>query len=122
VEAVLAQRLVRRICDSCRRPVELTAEQRSALGDAASELGEVWEGEGCEQCRGTGYSGRTGIYELLVMEPEIREAVLGDTTISAGRLQVLAREAGMKLLREDGLRVVAEGLTTVEEVLRVASA
>ena len=122
VEAVLAQRLVRRICDSCRRPVELTAEQRSALGDAASELGEVWEGEGCEQCRGTGYSGRTGIYELLVMEPEIREAVLGDTTISAGWLQVLAREAGMKLLREDGLRVVAEGLTTVEEVLRVASA
>tara|TARA_B100001971_G_scaffold165308_1_gene155877 strand:+ start:28 stop:1545 length:1518 start_codon:yes stop_codon:yes gene_type:complete len=122
VEAVLAQRLVRRICESCRRPVELTAEQRSALGDAASELGEVWEGEGCEQCRGTGYSGRTGIYELLVMEPEIREAVLGDTTISAGRLQVLAREAGMKLLREDGLRVVAEGFTTVEEVLRVASA
>ena len=122
VEAVLAQRLVRRICDSCRRPVELTAEQRSALGDAASELGEVWEGEGCEQCRGTGYSGRTGIYELLVMEPEIREAVLGDTTISTGRLQVMAREAGMKLLREDGLRVVAEGLTTVEEVLRVASA
>ncbi|HAT17668.1 MAG TPA: type II secretion system protein GspE [Gemmatimonadetes bacterium] len=122
VEAVLAQRLVRRICESCRRPVEQTAEQRAALGDAASELGEVWEGEGCEQCRGTGYSGRTGIYELLVMEPEIREAVLGDTTISAGRLQVLAREAGMKLLREDGLRVVAEGLTTVEEVLRVASA
>ena len=122
VEAVLAQRLVRRICESCRRPVELTAEQRAALGDAASELGEVWEGEGCEQCRGTGYSGRTGIYELLVMEPEIREAVLGDTTISAGRLQVLAREAGMKLLREDGLRVGAEGLTTVEEVLRVASA
>lgn len=122
VEAVLAQRLVRRICESCRRPVELTAEQRAALGDAASELGEVWEGEGCEQCRGTGYSGRTGIYELLVMEPEIREAVLGDTTISAGRLQVLAREAGMKLLREDGLRVVAEGFTTVEEVLRVASA
>ena len=122
VEAVLAQRPVRRICESCRRPVELTAEQRAALGDAASELGEVWEGEGCEQCRGTGYSGRTGIYELLVMEPEIREAVLGDTTISAGRLQVLAREAGMKLLREDGLRVVAEGLTTVEEVLRVASA
>ena len=122
VEAVLAQRLVRRICESCRRPVELTAEQRAALGGAASELGEVWEGEGCEQCRGTGYSGRTGIYELLVMEPEIREAVLGDTTISAGRLQVLAREAGMKLLREDGLRVVAEGFTTVEEVLRVASA
>ena len=122
VEAVLAQRLVRRICESCRRPVEQTAEQRAALGDAASELGEVWEGEGCEQCRGTGYSGRTGIYELLVMEPEIREAVLGDATISAGRLQVLAREAGMKLLREDGLRVVAEGFTTVEEVLRVASA
>jgi len=122
VEAVLAQRLVRRICESCRRPVEQTAEQRAALGDAASELGEVWEGEGCEQCRGTGYSGRTGIYELLVMEPEIREAVLGDTTISTGRLQVMAREAGMKLLREDGLRVVAQGLTTVEEVLRVASA
>jgi type II secretory ATPase GspE/PulE/Tfp pilus assembly ATPase PilB-like protein len=122
VEAVLAQRLVRRICESCRRPVELTAEQRAALGDAASELGEVWEGEGCEECRETGYRGRTGIYELLVMEPEMREAVLGDATISAGRLQVLAQEAGMKLLREDGLRVVAMGLTTVEEVLRVAGA
>jgi general secretion pathway protein E len=84
-------------------------------------LKDVWEGEGCDECRATGYNGRIGIYELLVMEPELREAVLGDTQISAGRLQVLAQEAGMKLLREDGLRLVAEGLTTVEEVLRVAS-
>jgi len=121
LEAVLAQRLVRRICESCRRPAELTAEQVAALGDSASLLGEVWDGEGCDECRGTGYRGRTGIYELLVMEPQLREAVLEDA-VSAGRLQALAQEAGMKLLREDGLRVVAEGLTTVEEVLRVAGA
>ena len=74
------------------------------------------------ECRGTGYSGRTGIYELLVMEPRLREAVLEDVNISAGRLQALAQEAGMKLLKEDGLRLVAEGVTTVEEVLRVAGA
>ncbi len=80
----------------------------------------MWEGEGCEECRGTGYSGRTGIYELLVMEPRLREAVLEDA--SAGRLQVLAQEAGMRLLREDGLRLVQEGLTTVADVLRLASA
>ncbi len=121
VEAVLAQRLVRRICESCRRPAELTDEQQALLGDNTNELKEVWEGEGCDECRETGYHGRIGIYELLVMEPPLREAVLGDNQISAGRLQVLAQEAGMKLLREDGLRVVAEGLTTVEEVLRVAS-
>ena len=121
VEAVLAQRLVRRICNSCRRTVELTDEQAATLGISADALGEVWEGEGCEECRGTGYSGRIGIYELLVMEPRLREAVLEDVNISAGRLQALAQEAGMKLLREDGLRVVAEGLTTVDEVLRVAS-
>ncbi len=119
LEAVLAQRLVRRICESCRRPAELTAEQRSALGESASVLSKVWEGEGCEECRGTGYSGRTGIYELLVMEPWLREAVLED--VSAGRLQALAQKAGMRLLREDGLRLVGEGLTTAEEVLRVAS-
>ena len=122
VEAVLAQRLVRRICESCRRPAELTADQRAALGDGSTALGEVWEGEGCEECRGTGYRGRTGIYELLVMEPRLREAVLEDANISAGRLQALAQESGMRLLREDGLRLVAEGLTTAEEVLRVASA
>ena len=121
VEAVLAQRLVRRICESCRRPAEPTADQRATLGESARALTKVWEGEGCDECRGTGYRGRTGIYELLVMEPQLREAVLGDTNISAGRLQALAQEAGMKLLREDGLRLVAEGLTTVEEVLRVAS-
>jgi general secretion pathway protein E len=120
VAAVLAQRLVRRICESCRRPGELTDDQRAALGESGTALREVWEGEGCDECRRTGYSGRTGIYELLVMEPRLREAVLEDVNISAGRLQALAQEAGMKLLKEDGLRLVAEGVTTVEEVLRVA--
>ena len=65
VEAVLAQRLVRKICESCKRPDRLTSEQRAALELAPNDLPQVWSGAGCDACRGTGYRGRTGIYELM---------------------------------------------------------
>jgi type II secretion system protein E len=120
VEAVLAQRLVRRICEACRQPAELTPEQRTGLGPEAASLETVWAGTGCSECRGTGYRGRTGVYELLVMDEELRAAVQRDA--SAGRLESLAIGRGMRLLREDALRLVEKGRTTAEEVLRVASA
>jgi general secretion pathway protein E len=118
VEAVLAQRLVRRICDRCSRSVPLASEQRAALAVAAPELTHARAGAGCVACRNTGYRGRTGIYELLVMDDELRTALHQDP--SARRLGAMAVGKGMRLLREDGLRLVREGVTTVEEVLRVA--
>jgi len=132
VEAVLAQRLVRRICPSCAAPVTLTFEERTALGLGRSDAGGIpgsaaggaefltaTRGTGCDACRGTGYRGRTGIFELLVMDDELRAEL--DRDASAGRIEKLARSRGMRLLREDGLRVIAAGLTTPEEVLRVTA-
>jgi type II secretory ATPase GspE/PulE/Tfp pilus assembly ATPase PilB-like protein len=119
VEAVLAQRLVRRICQACRAPAELTPGEARTLGDMAGDLGQVWAGTGCPECRGTGYRGRTGIFELLVMDEALRVAVQQDA--SASHLERLGLERGMRLLKDDGIRVVQDGLTTVEEVLRVAN-
>jgi type II secretion system protein E len=119
VEAVLAQRLVRRICDACRQPAAISADQRTALGLTRDHLPQAWTGAGCSSCRGTGYRGRTGIYELLVMDEELRVAVHED--VSAGRIARIGLEKGMRLLREDGLRLIAQGVTTAEEVVRVAS-
>jgi general secretion pathway protein E len=119
VEAVLAQRLVRRICDSCKRPTPLTSEERTGLRLPKNTDTPAWKGQGCNHCRGTGYRGRTGIYELLVMDDEMRIAVHEDA--SAGRLGKIAVDKGMRLLREDGLRLISEGVTTAEEVLRVSA-
>jgi type II secretory ATPase GspE/PulE/Tfp pilus assembly ATPase PilB-like protein len=120
VEAVLAQRLVRRVCEHCRTPAPLTPEQISALQVARAELPTAMVGEGCASCRGTGYRGRTGIYELLVMDEELRTARHQDA--SAGSLARLGVQKGMRLLREDGIRLMRAGMTTAEEVLRVANA
>ena len=119
VEAVLAQRLVRRICVSCRARTPLTPEQRTALEISEADLPAAWTGAGCEACRGTGYRGRTGIYELMVMDEEMRAAVHHDA--SAGGLARLAVSKGMRLLRDDGIRLIRNGVTTAGEVLRVAN-
>ena len=115
VEAVLAQRLVRRICGACRE--ETAVEPR--LSDMLDGTPSVWRGRGCDACRGTGFHGRTGIYELLVLDSSLRRAVQHTTSIDD--LAALARAAGMTTLREDGLRLVREGVTTPEEVLRLTA-
>jgi type IV pilus assembly protein PilB len=120
LNCVLAQRLVRRICPECAAPAELTFEERTALAVPEGDELKAWRGAGCDECRGTGYRGRTGIYELLVMDDELRAAL--DKDASAGHLTRLARDKGMRLLHEDGLRLIRDGTTTAEEVLRVASA
>lgn len=119
VEAVLAQRLVRRICDGCREPAAPSGEERTALGPGGADLDQIWVGTGCSECRGTGYKGRTGLFELLVMTDQLRNAVQKDA--SANHLENLAVGHGMRLLKEDGIRTIREGLTTPEEVLRVAN-
>ena len=114
----VAQRLVRVLCAACKRPAtplpEVVAELRRAAGDGASI--EVYEPAGCPQCRHTGYRGRTGIYELLTVTPRLRPLII--RRASAEELLAAARADGMQTMRENGLRKVAEGLTTPEEVVR----
>ena len=118
VDAVLAQRLVRVICADCREPAHLDGPAARLLEPAGGPA-RAWRGAGCASCRGTGYRGRTGIYELLVMDEELRTALHQDA--SAGRLAKIATAKGMRLLREDGIRIIRAGETTAEEVLRVAN-
>jgi general secretion pathway protein E len=118
VEVVLAQRLVRVICDGCRDAAEPDGATLGLLGEARGTVTRAWRGRGCDRCRGTGYRGRTGIYELLVMDDDIRAALQA----GAGRVRQLAMERGMVTLREDGLRLVRAGVTTIDEVLRATRA
>jgi len=117
VSACLAQRLVRRVCQNCVRqvtPDEKTAEHLSMHGIAMDQL---WEGAGCEKCRNTGYAGRVGLYELLVLDDTLRDHIANNPSVTEFRRTCIER--GMVTLREDGFKKVAKGLTTVEEVLRV---
>jgi general secretion pathway protein E len=113
---VLAQRLVRKVCEKCRRPAEITpAVQRELGGDGAAV--QVWEGTGCEDCAHTGYRGRSGIFELLPVNEVIRPLILKRS--SADIIKDAAVQQGMRTLREDGWQKVRAGVATVAEVVRV---
>jgi general secretion pathway protein E len=120
VRAVLAQRLVRRICPSCRTPYRPTTDELSRLGILPDSLpgGTLFRGGGCPSCLETGYKGRQGIYELFVLDDEIAHLV--NTREDAATIRESGRKKGMKTLIDDGRRKVLEGVTTIEEVLRVA--
>jgi type II secretory ATPase GspE/PulE/Tfp pilus assembly ATPase PilB-like protein len=118
---VLAQRLCRRLCQHCAREVSDVAAIGALLPPTAAETldgGKLLEPVGCKRCGNTGYEGRVGVYELLVVNDEIRQAVL--TRQDERTLIGLARDNGMRLLVEDGLTKICRGLTTVPELLRVA--
>jgi general secretion pathway protein E len=119
VNGVLAQRLVRRLCDACKKPVVPSAEllQSSGLGRFLPAGQPMFEACGCSQCRNLGYQGRTGIHELFMVDEAMRSAILRGDDASA--LQQLAVRQGMYTLYDDGLRKVAAGLTSLDEVLRV---
>jgi general secretion pathway protein E len=122
--AVMAQRLVRRICPHCRishdLPPGFFEEVVHALGvDGAQPPAAIWKGEGCAHCAGTGYSGRAGIYEYLAVNDEIRRMIVQGLDSSA--ILSAARSSGMRTLRQDGLRKVLNGETTFEEVMRVTN-
>lgn len=119
VECILAQRLVRRICPDCRTRYKPDPQAVALL--AGRPTGEITldRGKGCAACRDTGYRGRTGLFELLPVTDDIKQAITRFAPIAA--LRDLAREGGMTTLQEDGWAKVQVGITTVEEVLRVTS-
>jgi type IV pilus assembly protein PilB len=120
VNAVLAQRLIRRLCKECKeqeKPLEEMAEFLSMQG-LPNDM--VWASRGCDKCRKTGFSGRVGIYELLSVDDQLRDIIARNPNVAEFRR--LCVERGMVTLRNDGLRKVAKGLTTVQEVLRVTEA
>jgi general secretion pathway protein E len=120
VVGVMAQRLVRRVCSACREPYTPTREELEELGISPQLMmgREVFkQGPGCADCKRTGYRGRTGIHELLVVDDEIRTLVMKSADASSIRRAATAR--GMTTLREDGAEKVLAGMTTIEEILRV---
>ena len=119
VRAMMAQRLVRRLCNNCKQPAELTETELRAL---RIEPGQVHEAQvmkpvGCEQCRQIGYKGRMGIFEIFVIDDEVRHMI--NKRSSTLMLRQRARELGMRTLREDGVRKVLAGLTSAEEVISI---
>ncbi len=120
VQGVMAQRLVRTICKSCKRGVKTVKAIQAKFEEYQIPIGslQLARGEGCDECAGTGYKGRAGVHELVVMTDEIRRMILD--RVSTGDLKQLALEQGLRTLYHDGLMKVAQGVTTLEEVLRVA--
>ena len=117
--AIMAQRLVRKICEKCKEPYQPQESELRLLGPAAKQLAsaQLFHGKGCADCQFTGYRGRLGIYEIFQIDDQVRNLIFEQ--VSSTELRTKARELGMRTLREDGLRKVVAGITTLEEVLRV---
>ncbi|TMQ67544.1 MAG: type IV-A pilus assembly ATPase PilB [Candidatus Eisenbacteria bacterium] len=122
VNLVLAQRLVRRVCAGCKRPITLSDEVLDELQLDPNEVknATLFEGEGCVDCSNTRYRGRQGVYEVMAMTPRIRDLVL--ERAAAGEIKKAAIEEGMLTLRRDGLQKLKRGLTTAEEILKETAA
>lgn len=120
VNAVLAQRLVRRICTNCKTDIPVKEEIAEFLTMHGVTTPTLKHGKGCAKCRETGYTGRVGLYELLVLDDNTRDAIARSPNVTEFRRTCCER--GMVTLREDGFRKVGLGVTTVEEVLRVTEA
>ena len=116
---ILAQRLARRICPNCKEPYKPPAEALHRVGFNVDDRENVvfYRGRGCEQCRHTGYRGRSGIFEMMLVTEEVADLTVKRAPLSEIRAAALA--GGMKTLKTDGFQKVMEGLTTVEEVMRV---
>ena len=119
VDCVIAQRLARRLCERCKRPEDVDEKAIRDLGPDgrrfAGVKGNFHAAVGCERCSGTGYTGRIGVYEVMLVDEQLRRLILRGA--SADEIDAAARKAGMVPLREDGLLKAAQGITTVEEVL-----
>ncbi len=118
VEAILAQRLVRRICVSCREEVEPTDQALAELGIPRETLDgrKFFRGAGCDICNNTGYKGRIGLFELMIMDDQLRNMILENA--SADELREAAKNKGMTILREVGIKFAFEGKTTADEIIR----
>lgn len=120
VECIMAQRLVRLVCTNCREKYKPDEKSLREIGMNPEECREIdfYRGKGCEKCKYTGYFGRTGIYEVLVIDDKIREMILAHEPSNI--IKQKAQESGMNALSQDGWQKVAKGITTVDEILRVA--
>jgi len=122
VRAVLAQRLVRKLCDKCKAPAALSEKELRTLNIDASQAaeGSIMGPVGCENCRNSGYRGRIGIFEIFLVDDEVRHLI--NQNLSTPQLRRRARELGMRTLREDGIRKVLAGMTSASEVIGVTMA
>jgi general secretion pathway protein E len=120
VRGLLAQRLVRMVCDQCTEPYQASPEHLARVSGMMPGVRPTFRrGRGCDACAGSGYRGRTGIYELLVVEDELRSLIVNRAPLD--EIRQLARKQGMIPLRMDGWTKVCAGITTIDELLRVTS-
>jgi type IV pilus assembly protein PilB len=118
LEGIIAERLVRKICENCKEAFEPSDTQLLELGLTPEEVKgkRFYYGRGCGRCNNTGYRGRTGIFEIMTFNDEIRDLIMNQASTSV--LRTAAQRAGMRLLRENGLAVIYDGITTVDEVVK----
>jgi type II secretory ATPase GspE/PulE/Tfp pilus assembly ATPase PilB-like protein len=119
LRAVIAQRLIRRLCQSCREKYvpEKSELDRYGLADWEGSHEEIFRARGCDKCNHTGYLGRSGIFEILEITPDISQAISDNA--SSVMIEEIARGNGMTTLRESGLKKVLQGFTSLEEVIRI---
>jgi type IV pilus assembly protein PilB len=118
VEAIISQRLIRKICEDCKTSFEPTEVQLMELGLTADDIKgkKFYYGRGCKKCNNTGYRGRTGIFEIMPFNDEIRDLIMNQASTNV--LRAAGQRAGMKLLRENGLATIYDGITTIDEVVK----
>ncbi|MFW6414646.1 MAG: GspE/PulE family protein, partial [Verrucomicrobiota bacterium] len=118
VAGILAQRLVRKICDDCKTEYDPTDKELKSLGLSREDIGDrkFYYGKGCKSCNNTGYRGRSGIFELLSVSPQIQDLINENMPTSTIRKQAI--EEGMVLLRQSAIRKILDGISTVEEVIK----
>jgi len=121
IEGIIAQRLVRKICEKCKTPFEPTEGQLSELGLTPDDIKgkKFYYGRGCNRCNNTGYRGRTGIFEIMTFNDEIRELIMNQASTNV--LRAAGQKAGMRLLRDNGLAAIYDGITTIDEVVKETS-
>jgi type IV pilus assembly protein PilB len=117
VNLIVSQRLVGRVCEACKVPIDVPEQTLLNLGVVPNEVGDykLFRGRGCPNCNGTGIKGRAAIYELMQMSERMKEAILSGA--STAQLRIIAREEGMRTLRRSALLKLRRGITTIEEVL-----
>jgi type IV pilus assembly protein PilB len=115
----LAQRLARRICDDCKQPMEIAAGLRKRLTASGIAVpAAAWAGAGCSHCRNTGYSRRVGVFEMMPITPALADLITAN--VPTAHIKAQARKDGMVSMLEDGIAKVGQGITTLQEVMRIA--
>jgi type IV pilus assembly protein PilB len=121
IQAIMAQRLVRTVCKNCKEPYEAPEHELRAVGLTPDDVSGVtlYRGGGCPECQGTGYKGRIGIFEMMELDSELRDMAFHKAATNRIRDQAIA--SGMRTLMQDGIRKVIQGITTIDEVLRITA-